>query len=612
MSIKELQTRIALKYDSYAAWTSEPGKDLVLLEGEIGLCEIPTGNDSATTAPTVLFKVGNGTKKFSELNWASARAADVFEWAKSKTVAFNAETKKITFKNAASEEVHNIDLSSLAVKADTDDLLSRVAAIETSLGESGSVANLIAGLGERLDTIEGEGEGSIKKAAADTLASAQAYADQAETDAVATAKTYTDTEVAKDRERLTAVETKASANEAAVAANASAITKEAEDRAKAVTDLDTAYKAADKAINDKIGGEYSSSSTVHSAIVDAKLAGTNAAEAVTALAEGAVATNASNIATLRADLTAETTAREQADADFEERIAGIELFFEGAAKDEGEGENLKNALDTLVEIQDYITNDGSAAAEMVKDIQANANDITALKGIVEDGGTLEVRVDAVEAGLANAESDITDLKAVTEGYTGAKAIQTAVNAAQTQADKGVEDAAKAQSAAEAAQREIDALELVVNNETTGLAATKDIADNNTAAIAGLTTDLETLSGNVTDGLAAIHEIITTGDDANAKLRSDIYTLQQLTGDAAKGNEKLYNDLAALSAVVDHETTGLAATNTLAVAADTLSKANQADITEIKADYLKAADQFILRCGTASTVTHVEPESTTND
>ena len=69
--IKTLQTRIALKYDTYANWTNEDvegqGANLVLLRGEIGLCEIPSGNANAQTAPTVLFKVGDGTTPFKSL-----------------------------------------------------------------------------------------------------------------------------------------------------------------------------------------------------------------------------------------------------------------------------------------------------------------------------------------------------------------------------------------------------------------------------------------------------------------------------------------------------------------------------------------------------------------
>lgn len=93
----QINTRIALKIDSYANWTnlSVPGKggNLVLAKGEIGLCEIPS-NGPATTAPTVLFKVGDGTLPFHHndptkcLKWASALAADVYDWAKKPEAEF--------------------------------------------------------------------------------------------------------------------------------------------------------------------------------------------------------------------------------------------------------------------------------------------------------------------------------------------------------------------------------------------------------------------------------------------------------------------------------------------------------------------------------------------
>ena len=46
MAIKTLNTRIALKYDSYENWIKidkeNEGGNLVLLKGELGICEIPT------------------------------------------------------------------------------------------------------------------------------------------------------------------------------------------------------------------------------------------------------------------------------------------------------------------------------------------------------------------------------------------------------------------------------------------------------------------------------------------------------------------------------------------------------------------------------------------
>ena len=89
MATKNLNTRIKLKYDSYVNWSNESvankGANLVLLEGEIGVAYIPNNVDPIHNAPTVLFKVGDGTTPFKSLNWASGLAADVYSWAKAAT-----------------------------------------------------------------------------------------------------------------------------------------------------------------------------------------------------------------------------------------------------------------------------------------------------------------------------------------------------------------------------------------------------------------------------------------------------------------------------------------------------------------------------------------------
>ena len=81
--MKEIKTRIALKYNTYEYWTTGEGKDYAPLKGEVCFCAIESKDQGAQTAPTVLFKVGvDGIKKFSALKWASALAADVYDWAK--------------------------------------------------------------------------------------------------------------------------------------------------------------------------------------------------------------------------------------------------------------------------------------------------------------------------------------------------------------------------------------------------------------------------------------------------------------------------------------------------------------------------------------------------
>lgn len=221
MAINELQTRIALKYDSYTAWTTSPGKDLVLLAGELGICSISDANQGSNVVPTVLFKVGDGTNTFEKLPWASAKAADVYSWAKASDIVYNQTNKTITFVGGAVDaegkkvdKVITFNYVTLAeVKEITDGLTTRIAALEGKFEGDSSVQGQIDALDGRLDVIEGDGVGSVKKAEADAKAyaeaqdaalktSLEAYADQAEADAIAAAEA----KVATERARIAAIE----------------------------------------------------------------------------------------------------------------------------------------------------------------------------------------------------------------------------------------------------------------------------------------------------------------------------------------------------------------------------------------------------------------------
>ena len=91
MAEKILNTRIQLKYDSYENWSKidveGQGANLVLKEGEVGICYIPekTVVDGIKNPPHVMIKIGDGVTPFASLKWLSARAADVGDWAKTET-----------------------------------------------------------------------------------------------------------------------------------------------------------------------------------------------------------------------------------------------------------------------------------------------------------------------------------------------------------------------------------------------------------------------------------------------------------------------------------------------------------------------------------------------
>lgn len=82
-----LNTRILLKYDTYANWTAN---NPVLLAGEVAIATIESGNlqtvnPNGVDTPQVLIKVGNGTSNYNDLKFVSGLAADVYSWAKAST-----------------------------------------------------------------------------------------------------------------------------------------------------------------------------------------------------------------------------------------------------------------------------------------------------------------------------------------------------------------------------------------------------------------------------------------------------------------------------------------------------------------------------------------------
>ena len=79
---KVFQTRIQLKYDTYANWSAN---NPVLKAGEMAIATVAAGEQEMSNLPNIVLKVGDGTSKYNELKFVSALAADVHEWAKAKT-----------------------------------------------------------------------------------------------------------------------------------------------------------------------------------------------------------------------------------------------------------------------------------------------------------------------------------------------------------------------------------------------------------------------------------------------------------------------------------------------------------------------------------------------
>jgi hypothetical protein len=790
VNVKTIQTRIALKYDSYANWTNtevaDQGANLVLLRGELGICEVKATNPQTKDAgiiPTVLFKVGDGETPFKDLPWASAKAADVYAWAKAEDVVVEGKSikfvgvkdaegndKKITFNFATPEEV------AAAVKVVADDLSdldARVVALEGKFTGDNDVQGQLNALDGRLDVIEGADtvEGSVAKALKDAKAytdtreaaietAYKAYADQAEADAITAAENASEAKVATERARITAVEGRLDAIEGADGAIADALAEaksyadqaelDAVASAKTYTDgreaaIKTAYEKyaddAEQAAKDYSDGKLTAAVNTINAndeaqdaeiakkldktTYEAYIAGKSMSDAdlkkyaedeadaaqsaaiaaaktetegqiSTLVTSGQVKTNTDAIAQNKADIAAmdtaykkavsdEAKAREDADKAIDERLVEVEAFFKTA-----DGETLDTALDTLVEIQDYLNGEGEATGGMIGRLAQAETDIDNLQAEFNEGGRVKVaegkiaaleakdtelanadkalgeRIDALvgdngtiatsdAATLASAKSyaeekataaetaaksyadgvaataksgaeataksytdgqisglkdtleaadealegNVKTLQDIVDGYEAKGSIKAAVEAAAELAQDGVDAAGVAQAAANKAQGEIDALELVVNNETTGLAATKKIADDAAADLAALTGD----SGRVKaaeNAIDALELIVNDASKGNDKLRTDVNALQTLTGENGAIRSEIADAKKAgtdAAAAVTALTNGQVATNKTDI--NTL----KGKVTAIEADYLKAADAYIFNCGSATTVTH---------
>lgn len=614
--VKTLKTRIALKYDSYSAWTTAPGKDLVLLKGEIGICYIGDTNPESNVVPTVLFKVGDGTKTFENLPWASAKAADVYSWAKSETVEFAEKTvggvkKQYLVFKTGNVENHSVDLSSFATDAEVEairsGLDSRITALEGKFTGTDSVQGQIDALDDRMTDAEGDitDLGNTKLDASEftafnngtskTVAAIEADIEAKANAARDAAKTYADGIVGTEK----------SEREAADAALSGRIDT-AENKLDTLTGADTVNGSVAKALKDAkayadtkksevvgASGDASTANTVYGAKKYAEEKAAAAEQAASEALTAAVNTLNEKDADLAAEdirlaglISAEETRAKGIEAGLRTDVDEMKAFFATA-----EGETLDTALDTLVEIQEYLNGDGSATGGIIDRVATAEEAIENLTGRVDtaedDIGDLESRATAVEGRATTLEGDVTALETKTAGFTGT---------IKARVDEVAGAASAAQSAADAAQGDVDALETVVGTLRTEYNVTKALATTNEAAIAAN-------AGDIAENTTAIGNEKTRAEAQEAAIRNE-FAAADLTITNKIGNVGTGTVAEAIAAAqsaaeshaddaVDALKTGDVANNAAAIAAVS------GRVQTIENDYLKAADFFIIDCGNAT-------------
>ena len=209
----------------------------------------------------------------------------------------------------------------------------------------------------------------------------------------------------------------------------------------------------------------------------------------------------------QADLTAEITRATGVEAELDERLVEVETFFKTA-----EDETIDQAMDTLVEIQKYITEDGAAADQMIKDIAANAKAISDMDAAYK-AADVEINkdIEALETAVGTKASQV-DLTALTGRVTTAEGeidtLQSEMDAVEAKAEQNKTDiaTANAEIAKKAnqtdltaltgrvttAEGEIDVLQSDLNAETTGIKARL------TAVEGKANTNAENISTNAAD------------------------------------------------------------------------------------------------------------------
>ena len=102
---KTLNTRVKLRYDVYENWLAN---DPVLMAGELALATVSVKQDGKVEhVPSVLIKCGDGTHKYSELDYVFAKAADVISACKSETALTTFVNNVIAGAGIATDEAMN-------------------------------------------------------------------------------------------------------------------------------------------------------------------------------------------------------------------------------------------------------------------------------------------------------------------------------------------------------------------------------------------------------------------------------------------------------------------------------------------------------------------------
>ena len=159
MANTTFNTRISLKYDAHAEWLKQ---DPVLLKGEVAIDVVPVNTGAVQQEPAVLIKIGDGVKKFSELTYASAISANVYDWALQAEKPSYSADEISGLSDYISGEIQDTD-TQYKLEADTNDNRKFHLDVKAKDATAYTLQNTITIPAETVYTlVEGTANGTVK------------------------------------------------------------------------------------------------------------------------------------------------------------------------------------------------------------------------------------------------------------------------------------------------------------------------------------------------------------------------------------------------------------------------------------------------------------------
>lgn len=482
---KTLNTRILLKYDTYANWTTN---NPVLKKGEVAIATIENNQDGVQNAPSILMKVGDGESNYNTLKFVSGLAADVHSWAKAATKPTYKADEIDGLADYIAGEIEDTDTQYQIVKVDDYNYKLQSKALGGDWADVANGAIVIP----KYDDTEVKADIEALEGLVGTTAVATQIANAI--DALDLANTYeakgtAATEAGKVQTALNEYKT---ANDAAVKANADAITA-----IKDGTTIDSFADVESALIGKQAAGDYATKAQAQ-AYANAKDAAITAAQEAADKAQGEVDAletvvdgKADKATTLAGYGITDAYTKEEVDAAIEDaeyddtalaaRVSANETAI-STLNGTGDGSVSKTVNDAINDFATKISDDGTVNTfkEMIDYAAEHNSDFTAALGDIEKNKSdiATLNGDATTAGsVAKTVAD-----AIAEQNLGQYATDTDLAAAVTRI-------ATLEGEMDTAQADIDAVE-------TEVAKKANTADLAAVATTGNVNDLVQTSGDV--------------------------------------------------------------------------------------------------------------------